>query len=141
MKKTKATEKVTSTWYFNSQHNATCRTCVYYICTFADYVSMCTSVCCIDSNGEASRIAVSLYRVGLNACVHYWLRQLYISVSSFHFFFFHILRAQWHSIQHWIFFLKRLINNAAFIFIIDNSIALYDARRSVFVGPSAASFL
>lgn len=32
-------------------------------------------VCRIDSNGEASRIAASLYRVGLNACVRYW-RQL-----------------------------------------------------------------
>lgn len=48
-----------------------------YICTSVDYVSMCTSMCCIDSNGETSRIVASLYRVGLNACVHYW-RQFYI---------------------------------------------------------------
>lgn len=70
--------------------NARRTACVYYIYMSTDYASMCTSVCCIDSNGETSRIAVSLYRGGLNACVHYW-RQLYIcflAVLSFFFFFF-----------------------------------------------------
>lgn len=71
----------------------------YYICTSADYVSMCTSMCCIDSNGETSRIAASVYRVGLNAHVHYW-RQLYICfLFIFLFFFFVALRAVICSIQ------------------------------------------
>lgn len=40
-----------------------------YVRELREYLYECA--CCIDSNGEASRIAPSLYRVGLNARVHY----------------------------------------------------------------------
>lgn len=40
-----------------------------YVRELREYLYVCA--CCIDSNGEASRIALSLYRVGLNARVHY----------------------------------------------------------------------
>jgi len=56
-----------------------------YVHGLREYVY--ASMCCIDSNGETSRIAASLYRVGLNACVHYW-RQFYICFLFVFFFSF-----------------------------------------------------
>lgn len=107
----------------------------YYICTSADYVSMCTSMCCIDSNGETSRIAVSVYRVGLNTHVHYW-RQLYICfLFILLFFFFIALRAVTCSIRWQFSFVDliyiKLTKAIFYLFNPDNDDSIASGRREI----------